>query len=216
MSKRVIIFLSIFTLLLSITSEAEGQIRLGVKGGLNFSALSDIDIQSLNGTINKSTAYHAGIALQVKVPLIGLAIQPELLYSSRRAMVDYAPQDAPKTDVDLRMDYLELPVNLQVGLDLILLRPYLQISPFVGYIVSQKIEGSTDSFPKIDWKDLNRFNYGLGIGGGIDIWKLQVSFKYNWSFGSIGDMDSLSETFEAERIMNGKFNGVELSLAYFF
>ena len=37
------------------------------------------------------------------------------------------------------------------------------------------------------WTGLNRLEYGLGLGIGIDVWKLQVIGRYNWNFGVLGN-----------------------------
>lgn len=218
MNKRSMVFIviSVITLLTAgYCCDANAQLRFGVKGGLNFSALTDIDLGSINGTLDKSTAWHAGVAMQIRVPIAGIAIQPELLYTRKSSAVEYGPADASSSVIDIKMDYFELPVNIQVGLDMILLRPYLQFSPYIGYAIGKKFKSVNEAMD-IDWEDLTRFNYGVGIGGGLDIWKFQLSLKYNWSFGSLGKEDKFSDAVSMKRIMNGKFNGLELSLLYFF
>ena len=63
----------------------------------------------------------------------------------------------------------------------------------------------------------NRFEWGVGIGGGIDIWRFQIAARYNWNFGRIMDatIDQLKEA-SVEGLRSANFNGVTLSLAYFF
>ena len=73
------------------------------------------------------------------------------------------------------------------------------------------------------FKDVNmsRFEYGLGLGGGLEIWRLQLSLKYFWNFGSLSSdghkVDSpigrtVTEAFKEKK----NFNGLTLSAALFF
>ena len=54
--KKVLLLVTAF-LLLSV----QGFSQFGIKGGLNFNKMSDIDIQQLDQHINNSTGFNAGI-----------------------------------------------------------------------------------------------------------------------------------------------------------
>ena len=61
-------------------------------------------------------------------------------------------------------------------------------------IVRAYIENLRPSEPvRNDWSELNRWEYGLGVGVGIEIWKFQVIGRYNWNFGSLYGHDDASE-----------------------
>jgi len=76
---------------------------------------------------------------------------------------------------------------------------------------------STTSFKKAG---LARWEYGLGLGLGIDIWKLQVSAKYYWNFGSLynesGTMNDIGGQVKNAFKDGRNFNGITFSLAYMF
>ena len=65
---------------------------------------------------------------------------------------------------------------------------------------------------------LNRWEYGLGAGIGVEIWKIQVIGRYNWNFGSLSDLKS--EGNVAEALANaggkGKFGGFSITAAVLF
>lgn len=217
MKKKLLL---IAVVLLTIGHSADAQVRLGVKAGMNFSSINNIDLSALKATMDSRTGFQLGLALSAKIPILGIGVQPELLYSSRSTHIepDFLRSDSNGIDqkVDVNMHYFEVPINFQIGLDLILLRPYLMISPFFGYTISNniKLDGIKHD---IDWDDLNRWSSGIGIGAGIDIWKLQLSAKYNWSFGNmVKDPESaksaISEIFSGK----GNFKGFEVALAVFF
>ena len=146
-----------------------------------------------------------------KIPMIGLSIQPELLFSKVSGELSVSGNPATRSsalisDSEVNISYLQLPVALQWGVDLMLFRPYLQVVPYVGVA----LDNATGN-KNLEW-DLNKFRYGIGLGAGIDIWKLQVSGRYCWDLGKVADFEWQGvKTFEG-----GKNKGFELSLAILF
>ena len=110
------------------------------------------------------------------------------MYSVKEAVVETAP-------IDLSVGYLELMASVQWGIDLILFRPYLEVSPFVGYGLNRW------SGDRSVWNAMDKLDYGVGLGGGLQVWRFQLAARYNWSFPKVKYAD---------------FNGVSLSLTYFF
>jgi len=164
-------------------SQINAQFHFGLKGGLNFANFKieqSIKQAKDQVTIENSTGWQAGALLQIKIPVIGLAFQPELLYTVRKVDMDQKAHG---------IHYFEVPVNLQFGLDLKVLRPYLQAGPYFGYAL--KTDGEHfENISKLDW--------GAGIGGGLEIWKFQLDARYSWG---LQDVSSVKE-FE---IKNNRF-----------
>lgn len=184
----------------------QGFSQFGIKGGLNYNKLSDIDIQTLDQNVDNSTGFNVGILYRVKVPVIGLAIQPELIYSQTSCNFGPSLNGVPSHHGDLKVSNLMLPVSLQMGMDLILLRPFIQVAPYIGYTISTSNNVDNLKF------DAEKFKYGIGVGAGIDIWKLQVSGRYNWELNSVADF----EWDGHKSLKGGKNKGFELSVAFFF
>ena len=135
---------------------------------------------------------------------------------------------------DYKLGYLELPVNIQWGPDLMAFRPYAFVEPFIGYAVNNdliekiKTEDPTDlnqEKVKNGWKEygLKRFEYGLGLGAGFEFWRIQLSAQWFWNFGNLYDNDT--ERVDGNRIAQNikhaftekkNFQGVKVSLAILF
>ena len=167
MKKFVLSFLALF-----IVIGLSAQKHFGIKAGLNFDNAKEIKWSS--ETIDKSTGWHAGFLLLAKLPL-GFAFQPELLYSVKK----YG-----KREHKFELSYIELPLNFQWGIDLLLLRPFVMASPYISYLA--KVGGHATEWNKE--KKLNNLDYGFGLGFGLDLWKLQVTAKYNWGLGKLGNI----------------------------
>ncbi len=189
----------------------------GVVAGAGFTSIKEVSMEL-------TTGYHAGITYKFHLPF-GFAIQPSLLYNMKASQVNDAL--AGLADFDCRMGYLELPVSLQWGPDLLLFRPFLDVSPFIGYALNNELKASVgsgarqSSVPLIDQISINRLEYGIGLGGGLEIWKIQVSCRYNWNFGSLFDESGKAATaagflVNGVNVDNANFGGVSLSVALLF
>lgn len=197
----------------------------GIVGGANFTGVKDV-------SVDLATGYHAGITYKFRLPL-GFSIQPSLLYNMKASTVETSPEAGAGLSVDLgalaaNVGYAELPVSFQWGPDLLLFRPFLDVTPFVGYAVNNEISNRmrlTDVIKtwKNDWDGMNRLEYGLGLGVGLEVWKIQIIGRYNWNFGPLfnseGEMEQLSDIVDKakESIFAGSnFGGVTLSVALLF
>lgn len=191
----------------------------GVIGGAGFTSIKDIGV-------DLATGYHAGITYKFNLPL-GFAIQPSLLYNMKASQVDASLSG--QTKFDYRMGYLELPLSLQWGPDLLLFRPFLDVSPYVGYALNNEFRAVTESTARLSmdfankWDGINRLEYGVGLGGGLEIWKIQVTCRYNWNFGPLFESDNTiaaaNETVGraiGDKFSDENFGGVTLSVALLF
>ncbi len=192
---------------LLLVFSASGQVKWGVTGGVNFntSKFSEIDVDSRVG-------WNAGVTCLVDLPL-GFSVQPSLLYAQRGANItDGVSQD---------MGFVEFPVSVQWGPDLLLLRPFIDVTPYIGYAVSNNFKMA---LPAVDvtsssWKNKERFEYGLGVGGGLNIWKIQILARYCWNFGTLYNVEGwndIKENLTGLDVKNSNFGGVTLSVAFLF
>ena len=189
------------------------QVRWGITGGLGWNQ-SDV-----NEIIEEQApaGWNAGLTLSIDLPL-GFSLQPTLRYNHKDAMIT--------NSIGQSMDYVELPVSLQWGPDLLLFRPFVDATPFVGYALSNETYTTLDTRSVLDfvngntnWDGKQRLSYGLGLGGGIEIWRLEIVARYNWNFGSLYNVDGWDDIKPHLKDLNSKsenFGGVTLSLAFLF
>jgi hypothetical protein len=190
----------------------------GVIGGASYTRMEDV-------STDLATGYHAGLTWKFRLPF-GFAIQPSFIYNMKASTVESAVQTG--STLNLNVGYAELPVSFQWGPDLLLFRPFLDVTPFVGYAVNNEFETRSAVLDSIrswenKWDGMNRLEYGLGLGGGIEIWKLQFTARYNWNFGPLFNEEGKVEGWQdvmnnaKTSVFEGKnFGGVTLSLALLF
>jgi hypothetical protein len=188
--KKIIVLLAV----LVVAINAGAQIKLGLKGGINVNDMSFSSKKGLGENLDDMYAnrngWHFGMALKMSFPLFPLTLQPELLFSTKSFDIK---------DAHLALNYIEIPVNLQWGISIGKIRPYLEVSPYLSTLV-----GSNKPLDA-----LNTWDGGVGLGAGIDIWKLQISGKYVWGLeGNIGTIEGLED-------VSFKSRTIRISLAYF-
>lgn len=211
--RRIMILVATLCMTLFATGfESSAQSKYGVIGGINFSTAN---VRNMNR--GSMTQWHAGLTYRLDLPL-GFSFQPSLIYNVKGAKVGKG--DTP-AKFDISMGYIELPLSFQWGPDLLLFRPFIDVTPYIGYAVNNKLVGLQPNPVKNQWANLQRFEYGLGLGIGLDIWRFQVLARYNWNFGPLS---RAKDTFNAgdpstvirQLFSDKNFGGVTLSVAFLF
>ena len=156
--------------------------------------------------------YHAGLTYKINLPS-GFAIQPAVLYQVKGANVGQL-DTATDEDFKVKTGFVEVPLGLQWGPHLAAFRPFVFAEPFFGYRVSSTDRGN-DSFR--DWASQakNKFEYGFGLGAGLEISShLQLSVQW---FNNLGAMFSKPAEAGAEPLGRVKnFEGIKFSIAILF
>ncbi len=202
MKKLIIVLLVLFVS--SVSSNAQS--GLGIKAGLNFNTMSDLEYGNIKEDIfKKNTGFHVGVLYKFDLAL-GFVIQPELLYTQKGGTIDMSKLESGVKDIDMKSHYLQLPVNIQWGLNLMLIRPFVMVTPYLNYHIS-----SDNDADFIKW-DQKKLGYGVGLGAGMDIWKFQITGRYNWDLGNA----SKFEWDGLQTVKGGKNRSFELSLAFLF
>ena len=186
MKKKIILAV---VLMACCMSQMNAQVKFGIKGGLNFDKFKFDENTKNKLNLENASGWQAGALLQIKIPVVGIGVQPELLYTVCKTNIDTEPHS---------IHFFEVPIMLQWGLDLMIVRPYIQGGPYFGYVL--KADGPTfdDKIGKNDW--------GIALGAGIDIWKFQFGARYQWGLQNVSSVTD----FEL------KNNRLNLSLGFRF
>lgn len=182
----------------------QGFSQVGIKGGMNYNSSEDFSFQNFDkSNLDNKTGFHVGLLYKFKIPLTGLSFQPELMYSQNKSKFN---NPVTSNSGEFKLNTFKLAASVQWGIDLMLLRPFIQVVPFLGYTLDNKT-----TVKNVKW-DVEKLRYGVGLGAGLDLWKLQVSCRYNWDMGKAAEFEMPGlGTFKGN-----KYKNFEVSLAYFF
>ena len=153
--------------------------------------------------------WHAGLTAELKLPAF-FAIQPSVIYDYGRSRLNLPHYDK----VDVSMGSINIPIAIQWGPDLGIIRPYIQLVPFADIMLNGKCS-FTDLTGDLKTQNimsvLNRAQFGLGLGAGLEFWRMQLSLRYNWVLTDWNQANAEGNQF---RELSNRRRGVMVSLAF--
>ncbi|WP_310556915.1 porin family protein [Flavobacterium sp.] len=192
----------------SQNSSDSSKLKFGFKGGVNFSNLYTDNVEDTNVL----TGFNAG--LFAKLPITSsLAIQPELLYTTKGAKLtynNYFVNGAAK----FNLNYIELPVLLVINLTN---NFNIHAGPYIAYLVDgNAINDSQGTLFDIENnlknEDYNKFDMGLSVGVGFDADQLGFGVRYNYGLQKVGKERSFLGTNYT--FPDGKNSVINLYVSY--
>ena len=210
--KRILGLLFVISLLAA--APAQAQFKFGVKAGVNLAeAPSDIsNIQGLAGQVlstDGTTGFFVGPMAKFTMPLLGLGIEADALYS--RSGAEVAGEKINKNSIEipvyLRYDFA-LPLISKVAV------PFLAVGPQFGFAFGSTDE-IIDNLGKYEYK---KSNLSLNLGAGaILLSKIQVHLNYNIALGKTSECKVIDGVTDGMmKVMDSKTNTWQISAAYLF
>ena len=210
-----------------LASATMAHAQFGVIGGWTTSKTS-IDFQNVKENFKGLDNFHAGIAYHAKLP-VGFALQPELTYEMKGAKIDMEHFVAGLKNT--KSHNIELGLGVQWGIDLLVVRPFVVAEPFIGFVVKSNDQYSVDLTPtgytveevsKVLNDAKNKLEYGISLGGGIDIVKhIQISVKWYKNLGPLYNEGKFNANSIAANVAQAykdtkNYQGVKVTLGIFF
>ena len=207
MKKLIVIVAS---LLIAVSAHAQ----LGVIAGITSAQTKFDNVDAALAEAQNATQYHVGVTYKLGLGNL-LAIQPSIIYNVKGSKVSAV---GGLGDFDFKSGYLEVPVQLQVGLGIgDLARVYAIAEPFVGMAITETTIKGLAAQDTIEWDDFaDKLEYGFGVGAGVELIKhVQVAVRYFWNMGAAQDA-KINVNDVKDIVTNKKANGVMASVALLF
>ena len=184
------------------------QVSYGIKGGLNLNA-SEVSLGSDNFDSDDSSGYHAGVWMRVKVPVVGIYVRPEVIYTSLSS--EYSLPDFGQAKFNLNR--IDVPVLL--GMKFIGVGNFF-IGPSFQYVLDSDFSVAGIDLEQDDAKE--DINVGFQIGLGIEFWKLGIDVRYETAFSKAESAftDSAAEAALNNFKIDNQPNQFVLGLSYKF
>lgn len=202
--------------------------QFGIVGGWTS---SKSPVGNTDAVVTPNSLFHVGVTYKIGLGPF-FAIQPTLAYQVKGSDVEIpgglgGTIVAVKDVFHSRGNYVELGAGLQLGIDLLALRPFILFEPFVGYDVSSvnkaslySVNAETVDAYLNDAK--NKFEYGFGVGGGLELLRhFQVSVQWFMNGGKLYNADKLSRDAVKGALLAGckdikNYQGVKVTLGILF
>lgn len=169
-------FLVVILLTIPKITNAQSNVKFGIKAGLNYANFTNTEIQT-----DAITSYHAGLLVEIGL-FDNLAIQPELLYSTVGASYDNL-----SNEIKNELGYVSIPIMAKFNLSETL---FIEAGPQGSFLLSKK--------DKVNFDDYNDLDLAANVGLGLDVTKnLFVSARYSLGLTEISrDAEAKNSVFQ--------------------
>jgi hypothetical protein len=170
--KKVIIMLF---LAFGFSQTSNAQVQFGIKGGVNYNSNSveGVSKDVFSGAESK-TGYHAGIWTRIKIPVLGLYVRPELVYTNLKNEVFFSQTARKTTNTFQKIDVPVLLGKKIFGIGNIYIGPSFQ------YILDSDFD-----IADIKNVDADGFTMGLQFGGGVEFGNLGIDVRWERGFSDV-------------------------------
>ncbi len=161
---------------------------IGIKGGLNLAKASDLDALA-DGKISNDTKTGLIGGAYGKFALGPINAQIEGLYSMKGSK---GSLPLGLGDWETNLHYFEVPMLLKLELPLPAVGPYLYAGPTFSYLLKAENEAGddiSDALKSTEW--------GLAIGGGVNILQFNVEVRYSMGLTELLENDTAAPEFSA-------------------
>ena len=207
--KKFFGILAIITLFTAVPAAA--QFNWGIKAGVNM-AQKPSDIEDVKG----NNGWFVGPMAKLTLPIVGLGVEANLLYSQTSTEVQGETIDRKTIDLPVFLRYeLSLPVVNKF------LEPFIAVGPQWSWNIGDKsftVNRLLDGGQFSEYT-LRSSNLSLNLGlGAIILDHVQVHANYNVALGSTSDyrneMDAVGNIYNS--VVKSKTNVWQVSVAYIF
>lgn len=193
-------------------SEADAQVKFGVKGGWNLSSLKLNDDMF---TSDNKNGFFIGPMMKVSLPLTGLGFDIAALYDQREAKMRYA-DDVIGGDLSLRTTIkqktIDVPVNLRYSIGL---ASMANVYFFGGPQWSINVGDENFKWDSVSSYTLKKNTLSFNIGAGLTFLQhIQASVNYNIEASKSGKMEI--ERLDDGDWVKGRNHTWQVSLGYWF
>ncbi len=211
------------TLALALLTFTAAYAQFGIIGGFTSASTKLPKGTNWSAEVKNAPLWHAGVAYKIGMGPF-FTLQPQLVYQTKGSKVNDGIRDLKS-----QAGFIELELSAQLGLDLLMVRPFIMLEPFIGYdvtpgeILNGSISGaSVDEVNKYLRNAKNKFEVGFGVGGGIEVMRhVQVSVQWFMNAGKLFSEDKLAADTVMKAIASNykdinNYQGLKVTVGIFF
>ena len=193
-------------LTLGLSQLSNAQAAFGIKGGVNYNSDSFQNVKDdvISGAESR-TGYHAGIWVRAKIPIIGLYIRPELVYTNLSNEITYTSVGSSEITTDYSFQKIDVPVLLG--------KKIFKFGNIFAGPSFQYVLGSDFDIQDLEEDDIENFTVGIQLGAGIEFGPIGVDVRWERGFNDV-ETRFLDGTTNVE--FDTRVNQIIVGLSYKF
>lgn len=199
--KKILTIIAVACIAFATPSQA--QVKFGLKGGLNLTALST---DGVDNAISNKAGFFVGPTVKFTLPVVGLSIDGSALYDQRNAKIK-------GTDETIKAQSIQIPVNVRYGIGL---SSIVNVFAFAGPQFGFNIGDKSKLLDQMGGWSLKSSNISGNVGIGATVFsKLQITANYNFQLSKSGEVEYIDANGDTAT-GKMKFNSWQLGLGYYF
>lgn len=156
--------------------------KIGIKAGLSMTSAKYIYMER-KGLVSNKIGIQLGFIGEIPISN-NIYINSGILFSQKGTKYNFFDPE----EFNLSINYLELPLNISYKYHVGSKKIFAQVGPYLGYVLSNKFlysenEESYDYGSATD--EMNRLDFGLNFGAGLEISKVQLGINYGFGLTNI-------------------------------
>ena len=178
-----------FVIMLVICTNA--QVKFGIKGGVNF-AKQKWSASGATISFDSKVGFMAGVILESPFSE-SLFFQSGVLFS-QKGMKMSASATGATSDIDMTLNYLDVPLNIIYKANAGNVKILLSAGPVLSYGMSGKgtANGQSGDIKFGSDADFKSMDIGLGIGGGVEVSNFQIGLNYTLGLSNVSTMSGIT------------------------
>lgn len=204
-------FLTLILFVVAATT-ATAQFNIGIKAGVNLPEAPTLNVDDFKSSIRGNTGWFVGPTAKFVIPVVGLGVEANLLYSQANIDIDGQNILTQSIEVPLMLRYeLSIPAINRI------IEPFIAIGPQFGWNIGDK-SFTLKNIADIAGREyrIKDSNTSLNLGLGLVLFNhLQIHGNYNLALGKTADITGTIVDFTKE-LAEIKTNTWQVSLAYIF
>lgn len=209
----------LLTLALFTAVPAAAQFNFGIKAGVNI-AETPSNLGALQSAVSGDAGWFIGPMAKVTLPVVGLGVEANLLYSQTNSEVG---------GEKIKRQCIDLPVYLRYELSIPAINkfvePFIEAGPQWSWNIGEKkfswVDAAASSLlgqEQLKEYTLKSSNLSINVGIGAVLFShLQLHANYNIALGSTSEYtDVVSSVTNALENIKSKTNTWQISVAYIF
>lgn len=205
---KKIILLLVFAF--SVIQYSNAQSDFGIKAGINYNSDSFQNVKDnvIEENGEGRTGYHAGIWLRAKLPVIGLYIRPEIVYTNLGTEITYTYTSIGSTVATVSdFDFQKIDVPVLIGKKIFKFGNVFA-GPSFQYILDSGFDAK-----KLEKDDIENFTVGIQLGAGLEFGPIGVDVRWERGFNDV-ETKFLDGTSSVE--FDTRVNQIIIGLSYKF
>lgn len=191
--KRIFLLFVLVITLQSVQAQDVPFIDFGPKIGVNYTWIRNLPSE-FNFEQDAQIGFVGGVFARIKIPLIGLYVQPEAVIAQQKAEFSFSDSFLGDVTAGIRYTNLDIPILIGQRFGFGPLGIRANVGPVFSTVLSAKTDARVELNGMVQEQEedisdiVDSFSFGIQVGVGVDISKFNFDLRYQHTFSEAANL----------------------------